>query len=348
MNKHFTWKTILGAIVALIGLISGILTIYVFLEDKKANLEFEILSSTNVLDIKANVSKLDVTYDNLSLKSAKQNLRIINIRVKNNGNDIILKEHYDLNDPIGLQIIGGKIIEIPEIIGTSNPYLTKNLKMHVVSSNEISFNDLIIEPTQYYTIKLLVLYPINLNPSVIPRGKIAGQDLIPVHHFETPKETKSFLKDLIAGNVIVQAIRIVIYGITMMVILVGSILLIENLNDFRNKITKRNLVKQYTRQPGYAYSNVDKIIFDDFVNNKYDCIVTYVKSPKLLQMDYDSYIIDGKLNHPNRGLETLINSKLLVFDGKKIEIERSFLERYGEFITFIKSANVSYRSSIIR
>src|SRR5258708_55373 len=191
-QQSINWKKITTIGVSTIGVIGTILTIYsVFFQEKRALLEYEIMSNSNVLDINANVSKLDISYNGSSLKSNNQNLRIFYIRVKNDGNENILKDYYDDNDPIGIKIHDGSIIELPEVITASNGYLAKNLKIKINSSNEISFSSLIIEPNQYYTFKLLVLYGLKSNPSLQSMGKIAGQNQIQVLHLETSKENKS-------------------------------------------------------------------------------------------------------------------------------------------------------------
>lgn len=79
-------------------------------------IEYEVLANTNVLDINADITKLDITYDGSSLKTGSQSLRIINLHVRNTGNESVLKSFYDNNDPLGVFVTKGKVIEKPELV----------------------------------------------------------------------------------------------------------------------------------------------------------------------------------------------------------------------------------------
>ncbi|MGB1247715.1 MAG: hypothetical protein ACPG4Z_02430, partial [Chitinophagales bacterium] len=56
------------------------------------------------------ISKISVYYDSTDLKQTNENLRIITMRVINIGNDHIIKEYYDTNDPLRVIIKNGVII----------------------------------------------------------------------------------------------------------------------------------------------------------------------------------------------------------------------------------------------
>lgn len=139
MNGHFFDKIFeniaLKTVITVMGLVGTAVTIFAFLQEKKVEIRYEIVSNTNVLDFNAEIGKLEVIYDSTNLKKSQENLRIYTVKIINNGNQNLLKEFYDENDPLGLQLSSGKIIEQPEVIQSSNDYLKRNVKIQV-SNNE--------------------------------------------------------------------------------------------------------------------------------------------------------------------------------------------------------------------
>lgn len=139
-----------AVIVSLLGTVAAVISIYAFLfQEKKTSLSYEVLANTNVLDIRAEVTKLDILYDRSSLKQGNQNLRIITVRVVNSGTENILNSFYDDNAPVGLGVSVGRIIEAPEILETSNTYLRSNLRISMDSVGVITFSKVILESREY-------------------------------------------------------------------------------------------------------------------------------------------------------------------------------------------------------
>ncbi|UPT65839.1 MAG: hypothetical protein M0D57_15140 [Sphingobacteriales bacterium JAD_PAG50586_3] len=245
MNKiqsKITTKLVVQIFVGLIGLISALISIYVFIiPEKVTKLDYEILANTNVLDINADVSKLDITYDSTSLKTTNQSLRIINIRVVNSGNESILKNYYDDNDPLGIIVKDGKIVEKPEIILTGSDYIKKNLIVKLDSSGTIFFNEIIIEPGDFFNVKLLVLYNKNQTPKIQSTGKIAGIKEIPVTSIEESKEQYSFWKTTFGGNIITQIIRLLAYTLVGFIILGLAISITIGITEYNEKRKRKKL-----------------------------------------------------------------------------------------------------------
>lgn len=241
-----------------------ILTIFAFFQEKKIDLQYEIISNTNVLDINAEVSKLDILYDSTSLKEKKENLRLVNIKVINKGSKHILKEFFDENDPLGLKIDSGKILENPEIIETSNDYLKRNLKYNLPSDCSITFSEIIIESREYFIIKLLILHKINEEPQISPLGKIAGQKEIKIKLSSEVKEEIPFLKSIFYGNVWIQITRFVLYFIIIVLIVVLIIYLSKKSFYIKQNTKRKKLIKEFKQQKDYQYSRMDDAIFDRF------------------------------------------------------------------------------------
>ena len=136
LDKNFSWS-FMGFLVGIIGIAFAVDTIYFYQE--KPNIEYYQLTNTSVLDLKENVTKLDVIYDSTSIKKNRQSLRVVTIKILNSGNEDLGPQHYDKTVPLGLKIKGGVIVETPQIIETSNAYISDRLKINWLSENEISF-----------------------------------------------------------------------------------------------------------------------------------------------------------------------------------------------------------------
>lgn len=127
IEHKFSWSFI-GFLLAII---FGLLTIYIgFLKESRPNLRFEILSNTSVLDVKEELTNLEIIYDGIDINKLNQSIRLIVFRVINVGQDDILKGYYDENDLFGFSIKNGKIIKT-EILNASNDYLDRSVHINI-------------------------------------------------------------------------------------------------------------------------------------------------------------------------------------------------------------------------
>ena len=176
--KRFFQNYISQTFIAFFGIIGTIITIYAFLQEKKVELRYEILSNTNVLDFNADVNKLNVIYDSTNLRQTHENLRIYTIKIINIGEQTLTNNFYDKNDLIGIKILNAKIIEKPQIIETSNNYINRNAKIINYTKNNFSFYPIIIEKGEFYTIKFLVLHKTNSSPKLISIAKLQTKKIL--------------------------------------------------------------------------------------------------------------------------------------------------------------------------
>lgn len=254
-------------VITLVGLIGAGVTIYAFLQEKNVDLRYEIIANTNVLDFNAEISKLEVTYDSTNLKQTKENLRIFTIKVINNGNQNILKEYYDENDPLGLKLSTGKIIEQPEIIQVSNDYLNRNVKIENYNYKSINFSQVILESGEYFIVKLLVLHKIDSVPEIISYGKIAGQTKIEVINAIDAKKELSFWQSVYYGNIWVQLLRLISYFIVVVLIIVLIVIISEQIDDVRDKKRKKKNIIEFKALKSYQYTRMDDALFDRYEKN---------------------------------------------------------------------------------
>jgi hypothetical protein len=267
-------------VITLLGIIAASVTIYAFLQEKKVDLRYEIIANTNVLDFNAEISKLEVTYDSTNLKQTKENLRIYTVKIVNNGDQNILKEFYDDNDPIGLKMSSGKIIEKPEIIQTSNEYLTRNVKIINYDYEKINFSQVILETGEFFIIKLLVLHKKDTIPNIISFGKVAGQTKIDVVNAIDVKEELSFWGKVYTGNIWIQIRRLVSYFLVVVGVIVLIIVISEQIDTAREKKRKKKMVIEFKNFKTYQYTRMDDAIFDRY---KEDGSRSFIKMQDLLK-----------------------------------------------------------------
>jgi len=213
-------KKVATSVLATLGVLATIITIYTFFfQEKKVDLQYEIVANTNVLDINAEVGRLDITYNGVSLKNENEHLRIINLRVINRGSENILKEFFDDNDPVGFRISQGKLIEKPELIESSSQYLKEKMQVQIDSSGKLNFSKVILESGEYFVLKLLILHKSNTLPAIIPTGKVAGMKQILVTNSLEQKDEKPFLVKVFSGSLFVQTVRSVVYFICVAILI---------------------------------------------------------------------------------------------------------------------------------
>jgi len=277
-SKPF-YKRYFNAAAVLIGLISAVIGIYVFFfpETKKVFLEYEILSNSNVFDINTELSNLDIIYDSTSLKKNSQNLRVYNVRIKNNGSETILSNYYDDKVPFGLTIIKGWFIEIPQIINTSNEYLQQNAKAILDGKNKIIFNQVILESGESFTLKLLVLHQLKDTPVLTAVGKIAGQNKIPVLSLIQPiKAKESFWKRTFNGNVLSQLLRGISYFLATTLIVISIAGLNNWIYDKRQNLKRKKLIKEFKKTPDYEYTQIDEVVFSNYQSKGLSILTSYL------------------------------------------------------------------------
>ncbi|RZK60214.1 MAG: hypothetical protein EOO91_02200 [Pedobacter sp.] len=251
-------------VITLLGIAGTIITIYAFLQEQKVDLTYEIIANTNVLDFNADLSKLEVTYDSTNLKQTKQNLRIFTIKIVNHGDKDILKEYYDFNEPLGMQIKGGRIIETPELINASSDYLKRNLKTKIVANEKINFSQVILESNEYFIIKILVLHKKDIIPKIISAGKIAGQKDIIVMNAIDVKKDNNFLEQTFYGTAWTQVVRLIAYFFGLVFIIAFIIIISTSIDGFRRRQKKAKIISNFKDLKSYEYTRMDDAIFDRY------------------------------------------------------------------------------------
>lgn len=292
-----TFSRLPWIIATFIGLVGASLTIYAFFfQERKIDLQYEIIANSNVLDIRAEVTKLDILYDGSSLKQRNQNLRIVNLRIINTGTEHILNTFYDDNDPLGFKLVDGEIIENPEVVDASNEYLKNNLAVTLDSTNLVRFSKVIIESREFFVLKLLILHKYEVNPGIIPVGKIAGVGRIALVNKIEVTETRSFWEEVFQGSLWAQIAKTFFYPLIALAVMI-TIGLLGSLGAgiamLIDKLRRKRLVKEFISTAGFRLTRMDEVILQRYKKDGAGVISAmneHLREEKLLNERYQNWL----------------------------------------------------------
>lgn len=294
-NTGFQW------FLAILAIAGGIIGIYSFFQEKKVNLQYEILSNINVLDFNADLSKLEVFYDSTNLKQTEEELRIVTVKITNTGEENILKASFDENDLIGIKILNGAIIEKPELIKASSDYIRNNLKLQLENQHNIKFSTLIIENNEYFIIKILLLHKKNKIPELKSVGKIAGQKEILVLNVSDKNEKKSILKETYGGNIWAQILRSLTYPSAVALIVILASFISDKITSSKKIRRRRKQVEKYMEVANKEEISMMKLVFEKYIEVgvfSFKGMINLLEQPKVLNdlyKEWNEFISTGNL-----------------------------------------------------
>lgn len=234
LDKKFSWS-FFGFLVGIMGVAFAI---YSILHHEKPNVQFEILTNTDVINVSEDISKLQILYDNQNVLSVDTTLKILTIKIVNIGNLTITKDFFDENYLPGFVIENGKIADEPTLIDYNSDYL-KKLFTFKYDSTRITINPIIFDSEDFVTLKLLVVGAKDDPIKISYFGMIAGQNEFQINS-EIQKDTeRTFWSRLNDDNIWVKIARFFYYMVTFSIfflIIIMPIALISNgLDEKREK-----------------------------------------------------------------------------------------------------------------
>ena len=265
--EKIEFKKAWGVFFTIFTIFATFLGVYAYFENTKPKIEYHIIANSNVYDLNEDLSKLDIVYDSVSLKSLKENLRIISIRIINTGKIDILKGFYDVNDPLGVFIKNGRIIETPTITYASNSYLKSNIRTKTLSKNKVIFSEIILEESEYFNIKILLLHPKDTTPQIIPVGKIAGiKEINVIDNQKSDSESNVFIYAF-GGSILVQFLRFSGFLIITVILLSASVFIYIKFDYLYGKYSDKMMINKFKSTVAYYPSRDYNVIFEIFINH---------------------------------------------------------------------------------
>jgi hypothetical protein len=215
---------------------------------------------------------LDVLYHGSSLSKNKKDLRLITFDVINQGDTSILSNFYDPNDPVGFSIVDGKIADEPILIGASNSYLEKKLEIEKISDDSVLFSNVILEPGEFFKIKILVLHEISKNPTIKSFGKVAGVNNVDVLMDFISGSKRTFLEESFGGGVYPNVARFFAFSLLFILLLALIIATFIKIYETNDKRRKNKLIKVFKEYDTDKITEKDNFFFDYYLSSGADII----------------------------------------------------------------------------
>jgi hypothetical protein len=249
------------------GIVIGLIALYYTVRGTRTNLVVDVVSESNVMDVRTPLKDLSILFQGQDIQKENANLRILGVRLVNEGEANILENYFDSKIPWGLRIEGGQLIEA-RVTGSNSGYLGENLRPRVAEKNEVSFDKVIFDRGKYVTLELLVLHDKNLEPKVKAIGKIAGMDEIPVRNSFRDRDQEGLAGKVFRGPLAVQIARTIAYfliALCVIVVLGLSIAGIGSAPSWLRKRSRRKQVRYLIKEDSPEREKKRQILVDVFV-----------------------------------------------------------------------------------
>lgn len=258
IDKKFSWS-FLGFILA--ALFGGIAVYTEFIRDTSPAVSYEILSNTKILDVKEDVTGLSIIYNNEDIRKVRKTLSVLIVRVSNEGRSPILKTYYDNASPLGLSISSGEIITA-EVISATTDYLRQNAGITVRDPSNVVFSQMIIEPNESFTTKLLILNPEESALTIFPKGKIAGVKKLLLVDWQSEQTKETFVMKVVSGSLWVQVVRTLTYVAAFILLLIVVIAPSVYISEKKDQWKRNSIVKQFKSRTDSALNDLNVELYD--------------------------------------------------------------------------------------
>lgn len=259
-DRKFAWS-FFGFLLAVF---FGGLTLYnEFIKNPNPALTVQILSDTNVLDVRENIPELKIIYGDVDIKNLNQTLSVLVFRVQNLGGAAILNSYYDEKAVPSVILNAGKFVKVEQLAAT-NDYLKGSAHPLLAGQSSLQLPRVILEPGESYTIKALLLHGPRNGPLLQVVGKVAGVREISVLMPEVDEKAESFWSSVLSGSVLTQLVRAPIYFFGFILVLVVIIAPVAFISDRLEKFFRRRLVKQFTKHHEGEIGSSENLVLDAY------------------------------------------------------------------------------------
>lgn len=262
LDKRFAWS-FLGFVLAAV---FGGITIYTeFFKVNTPSVVVEIINDANVLDVKEEINELKVFYGDVDIKSLNQTLSVLFLRIKNDGGAPVLNGYYDRNYPFSIILKDGKFLKVEQFTAT-NEYLRTAAQTNIATDKSIQLPEVILEPTESYTIKILALHNSDSRIEVEVVGKIAGTKEIKLKALNAEETELSFWRAVFYGDIGVQLARLPIYFFGLFFGLAFTIIPVAIASDAMSTRKRKRVVEQYKEYAKEGLLDFHDEIFGAYIN----------------------------------------------------------------------------------
>ena len=242
----------------LVTLVLGIPALYLAIRQPVPHVSFKVVRESNVLDLHQPVLDLTISYRGEDIKKKNKNLRIMTVRVENDGDTDIRQGDYDHKQPWGIRLLDADIVEQPKIVDSNSQYIRDNADPNVDKNNVIMFNKIILERGKFFVVEFQVLYDLTKKPRMEAVGKITGIETVPIIAADPETTQPGFWRKVFWGDATVQIVRIIVFAvgtIGLLILLIYVLLSIDERKE-KQKQKEQNEQKEKRKQKQKALRKV--------------------------------------------------------------------------------------------
>ena len=158
----------------LIGLIGVALAVYAtWFNDKRVSLSLAVHTNSSLVSELAPSPSLELVFNGTTFNPARTPLRVLLVRIWNDGDTTIRANDFDPQAPIGFRVQQGRFL-YADLEQASTEYLKSSAKVSLSGQDSVAVAPVILEPGDAVFIKALLLHESGQVPVVKPMGKVAG------------------------------------------------------------------------------------------------------------------------------------------------------------------------------
>jgi hypothetical protein len=247
----------IAAIGIALTIIFGVLGAYSVFHERAPGLSFEILSETDVLDVRQPLTGLEILFQGVNMQEHNLNLRIVRFTVRNVGEVDILQNMYDATDIWGFRVENARIIEV-RLVQANSDYLMLNVSPQLAGEDTVRFNKVIFERGKFFTVETQIIHRRDLVPELKPLGKIAGIETVRPTLISVEPVGRSIVADVLHGSPLIHVVRAMLYAVVFVLTAAGvavvSILISDRVEAMKRR-GRQQAVAGLAMDPDVQFDN---------------------------------------------------------------------------------------------
>ena len=242
-----------------LGIVLTAVSLFLTLREPETRVTFEIISATDVLDLRRSLKDLRIEFRGQDLQEQDLNLKVVKINVANSGETHIRAGDYS-NIDWGIRVVGGQVIEAKvDQSNAANVISTNDLRY--IGSDTIGFPKIVFDKRDAFAIELLLLHPNDAEPDIVPIGKIAGVKNFDLSPPPPPGHEVGFVGQAFGGSSRVLAVRSGGYFVGSIIILFAIVFGLVGASIMLDRVKQRRRRKRVLQTE--AIKKIDRVSIRD-------------------------------------------------------------------------------------
>ena len=316
------------------GIVLTAVSLFLTLREPETRVKFEIISATDVLDLRRSLKDLRIEFRGQDLQEQDLNLKVVKINVANSGETHIRVGDYS-NIDWGIRVDGGRVIEAKvDRSNAANVISTNDLRY--IGSDTIAFPKIVFDKRDAFAIELLLLHPNGVEPDIVPIGKIAGVKNFDLAPPPIPGQEVGFVGQAFGGSFPILAVRSGVYFVGSIIILFAIVFGLVGAENMRDSVKQRRRRKRVLQTE--AIKQIDRVSVRDGLIDLYG-------STGLSELRRLSNIIaePSVIRWMNHSSEWLISYR----DSGSDEETASMMDEIGDQSTFYRARDALLAMGVI-